>query len=336
MAGRIPLRGNRNKPPILPVPGWTGEHDWRGYLSFDEHPSAHNPAIGYAVTANNRQARGEVGDLIGNDWDMPYRATRIRELVRARNPHDVTSVHRMQLDVTDLLAVKYKRHAAAAAQVSGRDAAARLLEQWNGEAGRNSRAAAYFYVWYEHLRRQLGRELYGTTGYFPRDALNTALDSGRVLWGGRAGKQLLDSLSAASMLHADSVVRGKTWGDLHRVQVRHVLGEVAAIDKLFSLNVGPEPHQGSPTTVNVAQYTGDRLPIVTSYGPSQRHVVDMADIDGAGGFILPTGQSGLPASPHYRDMFARWRGGGLWLIPLDKTRAEARAMHKLQITPRTN
>jgi penicillin amidase len=62
----------------------------------------------------------------------------------------------------------------------------------------------------------------------------------------------------------------------------------------------------------------------------------MADIDGAGGFILPTGQSGLPASPHYRDMFARWRDGGLWLIPLDKTRAEARAMHKLQITPRTN
>jgi penicillin amidase len=334
MAGRIPLRGNRNKPPILPVPGWTGEHDWRGYLSFDEHPSAHNPANGYAVTANNRQARGPVGDLISNDWDMPYRAARIRDMVRANNPHDAGSVHRMQLDVTDLLAVKYKRHAAAAAQVSGREAAARLLEAWNGEAARDSRAAPYFYAWYEHLRRQLGRQLYGRTGYFPRDALNAALDSGRVLWAGARGKALLDSLSAASLVHADSLVRGKTWGEVHRVRVAHVLGEVAAIDKLLALNVGPEPHQGSPTTVNVAQYIGDRLPITTSYGPSQRHVVDMANIDGAGGFILPTGQSGLPASQHYSDMFARWRNGGLWLIPLDRKRAEARAVHQLQIRGR--
>ena len=52
---------------------------------------------------------------------------------------------------------------------------------------------------------------------------------------------------------------------------------VPAVEKLLSLNVGPAPHQGSPTTVNVAQYMGDKLPIRTSYGASQRHVVDMAD-----------------------------------------------------------
>ena len=333
MAGRVPVRGNRKRPPILPVPGWTGEWDWQGYLPFEEHPAALNPTNGYAVTANNRQARGAVGDLISNDWDMPYRAARIREMVRANNPHDAASVHRMQLDVRDLLAVRYKANAAAAAIVAGRNDAARLLQEWDGTASRDSRAAPYFYTWYEHLRRQLALNLYGQRGYMPRDVLNTTLDSARVLWAGAAGKELLDSLAVASMAHADSIANGKTWGQLHHVLVQHTMGEVAALDRLFELNVGPEPHQGSPTTVNVAQYIGDRFPTTTSYGPSERHVVDMANVDGSGGFILPTGQSGLPASPHYHDMFQRWRDGGLWMIPLDRRAAEARAVHKMTIRP---
>jgi penicillin amidase len=333
MGGRIPVRGARKRPPAMPMPGWTGEWDWQGYLPFEEHPAAHNPLNGYAVTANNRQARSAVGDLIGSDWDMPYRAARITEMVRANNAHDAVSVHRMQLDVTDLLALKYKRHAAAAARVAGRPEAARLLEQWDAVAARDSRAAPYFYLWYEHLRREVPSSLYGQRGrYFPRDAMNAVLDSGRVLWATERGKELLDSLAVVSMRHADSVVRGKTWGEMHQVVAVHVMGEVAALDKLLDLNVGPQPHQGSPTTVNVAQYVGDKVPIRTSYGPSERHVVDMADIDGAGGFILPTGQSGLPASPHYSDMFARWRNGGLWLIPLDRAAAEARAVHRMRIS----
>jgi penicillin amidase len=332
MAGRIPLRGDRQRPPSVPVPGWTGAWDWQGYLPFEEHPAAHNPANGYAVTANNRQARSAVGDLIGTDWDMPFRAARITEMVRTGHAHDATSVHRMQLDVTDLLAVKYKRAAASAARLARKAEVAQLLDNWDGRATRDSRAAPYFYVWYEQLRRQVSRTLYGTPGFFPRDAFNATLDSGRVQWIATDGRELLDSLATAAMHHTDSVVRGKTWGDLHYVVAGHVMGEVAAVERLLDLNVGPAPHQGSPTTVNVAQYVADQVPIRTSYGASQRHVVDMANVDGAGGFILPTGQSGLPASPHYKDMFERWRNGGLWLIPLDRAAAEAHAVHKMRIS----
>src|SRR5207253_5838099 len=111
------------------------------------------------------------------------------------------------------------------------------------------------------------------------------------------------------------------------------MSDVKAVEKLLNLDVGPEPHGGSPTTVNVAQYNAKTFPITTSYGPSERHVVDMANIDGAGGFILPSGQSGLPASKHYGDMFARWRNGGLWLIPLDRKAAEARVVNRMIIRP---
>ena len=333
MGGRVPVRGNRKRPPTMPVPGWTSEWDWQGYLPFEEHPAVHNPPNGYAVTANNRQARGATGDLVGNDWDMPFRAARITEMVRSDNPHDAVSVHRMQLDVKDLLAAQYKRHAATAARSVGRTEAARLLEGWDGTAARDSRAAPYFYLWYEQLRREVPRTLYcASGGYFPREALNAVLDAGRIEWLGARGKEVLDSLSMAALVHADSAARGKAWGDLHQIVAVHVMGEVAAIEKLLSLNVGPQPHQGSPTTVNVAQYTGNHIPIRTSYGPSERHVVDMADVDGSGGFILPTGQSGLPASPHYSDMFERWRNGGLWIIPLDRAAAQARTVHRMRIS----
>lgn len=336
MAGRVPVRGARKQPPILPVPGWTGEWDWQGYLPFAEHPSAPNPASGYAVTANNRQARGPIGDLISNDWDMPYRALRIREMILAAPKHDAAAIHRMQLDVTDLLAVRYKDAAVRAAAGARLDAVARLIAGWDGVAERGSAPAAYFYVWYETLRKSAARSLFGgSSGSIGRDALNAVLDSGSLPWLDAAGRAVLDSLSVAAMAKADSVARGKTWGDLHKVLVVHAIGEVAAVEKLLDLNVGPAPHRGSPTTVNVAQYLARGFPITTSYGPSQRHVVDMANVDGAGGFILPSGQSGLPASKHYNDMFARWRDGGLWLIPLDRAAAERRVVHRMTIRPGT-
>lgn len=336
MAGRIPIRGARLRPPILPMPGWTGEWDWQGFVPFSEQPSTPDPASGFAVTANNRQVRSAVGDLISNDWEAPYRAMRIREMILEAPKHNAADVHRMQLDVKDLLAVRYQDRAARAAQAAGLDDVANLLTAWDGTAERDSRPAAYFYVWYEMLRRRVMQSLFGSeTGAFSRDALSAVLDSGSIGWLGANGKATLDSLSRAAMINADSIARGKTWGDLHYVVIDHALGEVPAIEKLLSLNVGPAPHRGSTTTVDVAQYRTSQIPFRTSYGPSERHVVDMADVDGTGGFILPTGESGLPGSAHYSDMFEHWRNGGLWRIPLGRKAAEARTVHRMIILPAT-
>lgn len=334
MAGRIPIRGARMRPPILPVPGWTGKWDWEGFLPFADQPASLDPAAGFVVTANNRQVRSAIGDLISNDWEAPYRAMRIREMILEAPKHDAATVHRMQLDVKDLLAVRYKLLAVRAAQAASLNDVARQLASWNGVAERDSRPAAYFYVWYEMLRRHVMRTLFGMqAGAFSRDALSSVLDAGSIGWLGAAGTTVLDSLARAAMLEADSVALGKTWGDLHQVVIAHALGEIAAVEKVLSLNVGPAPHRGSTTTVDVAQYGSKQIPFRTSYGPSERHVVDMADVDGQGGFILPTGQSGLPASEHYADMFERWRNGGLWRIPLDRRAARARTVHRMVIRP---
>ncbi|HUH13516.1 MAG TPA: penicillin acylase family protein, partial [Longimicrobiales bacterium] len=102
MAGRVPLRANGAPPPLLPVPGWSGEWDWTGELPFDRHPRTRSPARGYVVSANNRQAAGAVADRVTTFWADPFRALRISALVEAaiaRGGVDAAAVHRMQLDV---------------------------------------------------------------------------------------------------------------------------------------------------------------------------------------------------------------------------------------------
>ena len=46
--GAIPIRPRANG--TLPVPGWTGEDDWTGYVPLERVPRAFNPARGFVVT----------------------------------------------------------------------------------------------------------------------------------------------------------------------------------------------------------------------------------------------------------------------------------------------
>jgi len=43
--GRLPLR--RGNCPDLPKPGWTGEHEWDGWVSHEEMPSSSTPISGF-------------------------------------------------------------------------------------------------------------------------------------------------------------------------------------------------------------------------------------------------------------------------------------------------
>jgi penicillin amidase len=338
MAGRVPVR--RGGDGILPVPGWTGEGDWTGWLAFDQHPHALNPADGFIVTANNRQLPAASGYpyRIANDWAEPYRAMRIRELVTAGRALTAADVARQQMDVRDLFAQRYLPHAVRAAEQLGDSATARLLRGWNGEASMDSRAATLFYSWYEVLRSRVGMDEYGEGPfrYFPDAALAGVLERGGGAWVDdvktKDHVETLDELSAQALR---KVLSGPTepWGQRLQTRMDHPMGSVPLLERFLKLNVGPFPSGGAHNTVNVSGYNARFLPFVSSWGPSQRHVVDLARVDEEGGFVLPTGQSGIPTSPHYRDQLEMWRGGRLWSVPLDRARAEARAVHRMTLRP---
>lgn len=334
MVGRIPVR--RGGDGLLPADAASGEHDWEGYLEFDQHPHLLDPAEGFIVTANNAQAGAAFPHSIGTNYAEPFRAIRIREMLA--DAHDLTAddVARQQMDVVDAHARRHLPIAIAAARAAGADEEAALLEGWDGSAAVDSRAAALFYVWYEALRRLVGQDEYGDAPmYFPREAMNRVLDAGGGAWVDDVGTpevETLDGLSARAMRQAIETVGTRTWGDFHSTMIEHSLGASNLLDRGLRLNIGPLRNDGSPYTVDVAGY-GSRPPFVNTGGASMRHVVDMADPGGSGGFVIPTGTSGIPFSEHYRDQTGMWLEGRLWAVPLDRERAAARAVARMVLQP---
>ena len=82
-----------------PAPGWDRRFDWDGFIPFEDLPRAFNPKDGAIVTANHKIVPKDYRHHIGYDWDLPYRADRIRSLLDEVKKHDVASFQRMQLDV---------------------------------------------------------------------------------------------------------------------------------------------------------------------------------------------------------------------------------------------
>jgi penicillin amidase len=338
MGGTVPIRGARRDAPVAPRPGWTGEWDWRGSLPFHEHPRAFDPPEGFVVTANNRQVAGPLAALISRTWNQPFRAMRIADMIRGGTPpYGPDDVLAMQMDVYDLYADRYLDRAVEAASDQGLDEAVALLRGWDRRADADSRAATLFYVWSERVRHALARDLYrGAPGYFTRASSSEVLERRAVPWADHPAERYRE-IAGPAMRRAVEDAAGRTWAETNRAVHSHALGDVALLDRLLGLDIGPAPHYGSPTTVNVAHWAfrspEHDVPFTTTAGPSMRQVVDMGNSDGAGGFVIPTGQSGLPFSRYYDDQWALWHEGGLLTLPLDRDALEAVAERTLRLDP---
>lgn len=329
-SGAVPVRRSGNG--LLPTPGWTDEGLWERYLDFDELPRVYNPPDGFIVTANNRVIGSEYPAFLAADWELPYRAERIREMVLAA--HDVTAadVQRMQMDTLDRFAREMKGIAAAAARAAGRADLGRALDAWDGTTGADRTEPSLFYVWYRILRRMTFDDELGAT-YRPASVLHAAMRVGASPWFDdvrTTEREDLAALSLNAMREAIPLADGRRWGDLHRTVSRHAMGAVRPLDLALRLNVGPAPRAGSSYTVDVAGFSADVPPFTNTDAASFRQVVDLATPE-TGALILTTGQSGNPLSRHYRDQMRRWWKGELWTVPLSAERVSS--VGRLRLKP---
>jgi penicillin amidase len=81
-AGMVPIRARGNG--SAPAAGWTGEHEWTGYIPCDELPHAFNPAEGYLILISTAPPDPEYPYLLTTDWVEPYRRERIREFITSK------------------------------------------------------------------------------------------------------------------------------------------------------------------------------------------------------------------------------------------------------------
>jgi penicillin amidase len=207
---------------------------------------------------------------------------------------------------------------------------AQRLESWDRLADLESTEATLFHTWWASFLRAYRRHYYGGEGgYFPARILEEALEGTRVL----PPELAPPGGMAADAARAAAEFANLSWGEAHQLRLDHFLTGVPLAGGLFRFGRSGIPRVGGPYSVNVAGFGGTRPPFQTGYGPSQRHVVDMADVDGSGGFILPGGQSGYPDNRHSYDQLGLWQDGRLWLLPLSRLLVEARSVATVRLVP---
>ena len=98
-------------------------------------------------------------------------------------------------------------------------------------------------------------------------------------------------------------------------------------------NVGPFPVRGSREVINNMSfpYEEDGINHVTS-GPSTRRIIDFSDIENSVS-ILPTGQSGNPMSPHYRDQAELYINGRFRKMLMNKNEIKSTSNSLLIFKP---
>jgi penicillin amidase len=323
--GLHPIR--RSGDGTRPVPGWTAEHEWDGFVPFEELPWAADPDRGYLVTANDRVHADDYPHLIGHDHHAPHRARRIAELLEARDDHTVETSRAIQSDTVSLPARELLPLMAL------RDERARaVFDGWDHDLAAASAPAALWQLLVDELaRRSVGREDVLVDEYLTDRELFRCRALPRLLEDGALAVEDLDeALAAAWERGVDLMGREPAawrWGDIHRARFVHPLGRMQGLEPLFAaadLALG-----GDEQTVDNAGLEGAG-PFEVYVAPSWRAVYDLADLDASRG-VLPTGQSGNPASPHWNDQNALWAAGNLRPLPFTRSAVEAAATGRLTL-----
>ena len=138
--GRIPIRARGDG--RVPVPGWTGEHEWIGYVPFEELPHLANPPQGYIATANNRVA-DRFPYFLGREFALGDRAQRIVEMIESNPAVSVADIRQMHFDQTSPTMQMIAGHLGQLATDEPESAAAvELVRRWDGRLTADSPAAA--------------------------------------------------------------------------------------------------------------------------------------------------------------------------------------------------
>ncbi|MSP40357.1 MAG: penicillin acylase family protein [Deltaproteobacteria bacterium] len=321
LAGKIP---RRTAPTLLPLEGWNDDHEWRGYIPYEELPRLFNPPQGVIASANNRIVDSANPHYLSHLFEPPHRVRRIAELLARREKFSRADLAVMQLDATSLhgreLISKLKDdlNAISAGETILKDAANRLLA-WDGDCASNSVAAAIFHILHHRLltnllRPELGEELFAA--YV--EILNQCIEpTDRILgdansswFENRSRSQLVrqslrEACAELSATIGDDIEQWQ-WGRIHQLQMNHAFGRGKLLKAL--LGIGPVAAPGDGMTINFGFYRYSN-PYTQSAGATLRCAMELSDPPD-GDYILAAGQSGHPTSNHYRDQFALWRAGG--------------------------
>ncbi len=349
--GKIPLRASGDG--RLPVPGWTDEYEWTGYIPFDELPKSFNPPEGYIVTANNAVVSANYPYFITADWDYGFRARRIVDMIESHaSPIDTAWMQSMQGDGLSPNAISLIPRIPQAKWSKPILAQAfQILTTWDGQNHMDSAGAAIFAAFWKNLlaaafHDDLPEDYYPNGSDRWIEVVRHLVEQPDSPWWDDHTTQdkveTRDDIFLMAFTKAVDELEGRlgkdsskwAWGDLHTLTLRNqTLGKsgVAPIEALF--NRGPYRTAGGESIVNATGWEPTAEdPYAVNWLPSERMMVDLSDLTNST-TIHTTGQSGHAYHPHYADMADLWRNIQSHAMLWERTRIEAEAEGHLRLVP---
>ncbi len=305
---------------LTPVSWADGTNTWDGYLSSVEFPRIVNPEGGRIWTANAPVVDGDTLAMIGEGgYADGIRARLIRDRLLAIDKATPKDMLGIQLEDRALFLERWRKllldtigPQANARQKQFRD----LVDKtWTGRASPDS--VAYRLV--KEFRTVFVRNVM-TSLTAPALSVDPSFDFTRLLRGEGPVWQILTErpihlldptftswddalLSAVDATIAQLTESGvsladRTWGQANSAEIRHPLSSAIPLFGTF-LNLPSDPLPGDIYTPRAS---------TPRTGPSERMAVSPGR-ESEGILHIPTGQSGHPLSPHYRDQYRAWLNG---------------------------
>jgi penicillin amidase len=349
LAGRVPVRAQGDG--SAPAPGWSGSHEWTGWVAFNDLPHALDPGEGWVATANSRPEVPSAAFLT-RDWTDDHRQRRVVELLRSRPNHTPHDFEAMQGDVVSPAAQAMVRRLV----MEGFAEALACLQGWDGQLDARSSAACVYQVFRLELLRSTYRNLpatarelvcgrgllelltFGSVFHQQSSSLLLRLLEDLLRQGDQGRSVIADALYRTTewltaRLGPDPAAW--QWGRLHRVAFGHVLGLASpGLDRLLRLNRGPFPIGGDLDTIAQSGVDPWHPYEAATFTVSYRQVIDVGNWDDMR-FILPTGQSGHPGSKHYDDMVDDWLHGRYRTLPFTRAAINKDTVQTAQLNPAT-
>ncbi len=335
----VPQRDRANG--WLPVPGWTGQHEWRGYIPWERMPRQEDPPSGKIVTANNRIAPDDGADYLCTDCHPSTRARRISERLDAM---DGARVDDMVALLGDTDSARARDIAARIARTPAQGAAAQLaasLQGWDGNMAAGQTTPSAYYLVRQEMTRILARRsgldraaqdmfaVMAAPGVVPVNQLWWTLpellrrEDASLLAGATWDEVIREALDSVAGRGAPP-----PWGQLHRPVFAHPLASAF-----------PEAAAGLAPASNEVAGDGDCVCATgaypsggppSSYGPVARYVFDVGNWDESRWSVFH-GASGAPGSPHYSDQNPLWARCELAPAPFTRQAVDACAVSRQRI-----
>jgi penicillin amidase len=317
---RVPIRASGDG--RMPVEGWSGAHDWTGFIPFEHLPQSLDPESGRIVNANNRIVPASYPYLIAAEWEAPYRAQSIAEALDHGHGNTVEGSGTLQQSTLSVAARELLPFMSAFEPKDDRQREAlRLLHNWDFEMRPDRPEPLIFDAWLLALTQaifadELGSSFDDFLGWRAETVERTL--AGDTAWCDDrrtpAMETCADQLSLSLSQALDEITNRLgpkmaewRWGEVHPAHFAHpVFTSVALLDRIFDrrIEIGGDYYTAGravPRIRGESRYTA-------IHGAGVRVVLDLSDLDRSL-FNLGPGESGNPLSSHYDDLLISWRNG---------------------------